>query len=71
VKIGYARAYVWANQTEHGVQFNVSVCRYYKGDDDKWYPSTTFGHTHLLALAKCVDQAHTWICAQLTGDVPV
>jgi hypothetical protein len=71
VKFGYVRASIWLNQTEQGPRYNVTVTRLYKGTDDQWYTSTSFGYGNLLALAKALDQAHTWIAEQYARDADV
>ena len=63
VRLGYIKAAVWKNETEAGVRYNVTVSRLYK-DDDQWGSTESFGRDDLLLLAKVVDQAHSWICAQ-------
>lgn len=72
VRLGRVKAAVWANGSEHGVRYSVSVCRVYKDQDGKWRTSESFGREDLLVLAKVVDRAHTWICEQTqNADVPI
>ena len=40
-------------------------CLYKEGDN--WKEAHSFGRDDLLVLAKTLDQAHTWICAQKTA----
>ena len=72
IRFGFVKATVWANQTERGTMYNVTVTRIYKGADDHWYNSASFGYRDLLTLAKCLDHAHTWISEAASGssDVP-
>lgn len=68
VRFGNVRAAIWANQTERGPMFNVTVSRSYKTKDgdgkDVWSDTDSFGRDDLLVLAKAIDHAHSWIHAQ-------
>lgn len=66
IRMGRIRAAVWANETENGTRYNVTVSRLYK-DDDKWKDSTSFGRDDLLLVAKVADACHSWILAE-TGS---
>lgn len=68
IRFGLVRASIWLNQTEYGPRHHVTCSRLYRGHDDKWYYTTTFGYRDLLALAKCLDWAHSYIAAQIAGD---
>lgn len=71
VRLRNIRAAVWANETEAGLRYNVTVSRLYKDDDDQWKTSESFGRDDLLLLAKVVDLAHTWISEQMqAADTP-
>lgn len=72
VRLRNIRAAIWANDTEVGLRYNVTVSRLYKdNDDDQWKTSESFGRDDLLLLAKVVDLAHTWITEQMqASDVP-
>ena len=63
VRLGSIKAAIWANETENGVRHNVTVSRIYR-DAEEWKSTDSFGRDDLLVLAKVVDQAHSWICAQ-------
>jgi hypothetical protein len=67
ILIGYIKAAIWRNETKHGDSHMVTVCRLYR-NGDKWVESTRFGRDDLLALAKVVDQAHTWITSSANAD---
>jgi hypothetical protein len=60
VRIGSVKAAVWANKTENGTRYNVTVSRIYK-DGENWKSTDGFGRDDLLVLAKVVDFAHSWI----------
>lgn len=68
MRFGSVRAVIWSNPTENGPMFNVTVSRSYKTKEsdgaDVWRDSDSFGRDDLLPLAKALDHAHTWICAQ-------
>ncbi|MFO0840940.1 MAG: hypothetical protein U0797_00895 [Gemmataceae bacterium] len=70
VRLGRVKAAIWANDTEHGVRYGVTVSRVYKDKDGKWQTSESFSRDELLLLAKVSDLAHTWICEATSGDVP-
>ena len=70
VRLKNIRAAIWANETDAGTRYNVTLSRLYKGEDQQWGTSESFGRDDLLLLAKVADLAHTWICEQLqAGDV--
>ncbi len=64
VRFGSVKAVVWENQTQHGLMHNVTVARAYKDDSDQWQESSSFGVDDLLALAKALNAAHSWIHEQ-------
>ena len=66
IRMGRIRAAIWANETENGTRYNVTVSRLYK-DGDKWKDSTSFGRDDLLLVAKVADACHSWIIAE-TGS---
>ncbi len=71
VRLKNIRAAVWANETEMGPRYNATVSRLYKGEDQQWRTSESFGRDDLLLLAKVVDLAHSWITEQTqASDVP-
>lgn len=64
IRMGRIKAAIWENETQNGTRHNVTVQRIYKGDDDQWATSDSFGRDDLPLLAKVVDQAHSWIYQQ-------
>lgn len=71
VRFGLVRACVWLNHTDQGPRHNVTVSRLYMGSDNNWHSTGSFGFRDLLALAKCLDWAHSFIAAQMANsDVP-
>ena len=51
---------IWKNDGEKGSFYTVTPSRSYK-QGDLWKESDSFSEDDLLALAKLIDQAHTWI----------
>jgi len=60
VRLGRIKATIWANQSDNGTWYNVTVSRSYK-DGDEWKSSSSFGRDELLTAAKAADLANTWI----------
>lgn len=60
VRYGAIKAAVWCNQTANGSMHNVTLTRSYK-DGEEWKESASFGADDLLAAAKALSEAHTWI----------
>ncbi len=67
IRLGRIRAAIWENETTNGTRYNVTVSRLYK-DDDTWKDSTSFGRDDLPLVAKIVDQCHTWIFSESSGN---
>ena len=64
LRIGAARAAIWANETDDGQTYHtVTFSRLYKTDDGEWRDTTSFRRGDLLSLAKLADQAHTKLLA--------
>lgn len=65
VRIGRIKAAIWANASEQGTRYNVTVARLYREQEGgEWKSSESFGRDDLLILAKVLDFAHTWIYQQ-------
>lgn len=62
IRTGRIKAAVWANDTEKGVRYNVTLNRLYK-DGETWKNSSSFGRDDLLLASKVLDRAHSWILA--------
>ncbi len=64
IRYGSVRAAIWRNIVDNGNAsrplYNVTFSRSYK-DENEWKDSSSFGSDDLLVLAKCADEAHTWI----------
>jgi hypothetical protein len=70
VRLRNIRAAIWANDTELGLRYNVTVSRLYKDNEQQWRTSESFGRDDLLLVGKVLDLAHTWICEQLQASDP-
>lgn len=65
-RISTLTAVVWRNAGETP-WYSVRLTRGYKTQDG-WAESDSFGYDDLLAAAKLLDQAHSWIGHQLDVD---
>lgn len=63
IRVGKIKAALWANQTERGVQYNVTFSRLYK-KAERWVRTESFGRDDLPLLVMIVQQTHAWIGAQ-------
>ena len=69
VRLGFIKAAVWKNDTQNGVRYNTTFCRFYRDkEDNEWKNSDSYGREDLLMLAKVADRAHTWIHEQSQED---
>jgi hypothetical protein len=58
----------WRNSGQNGTWYSVQLKRSYKNDGDQWRDTDALGQDDLLAAAKLLDMAHTWIMHQLEAD---
>ncbi len=65
VRYGSIRASVWANQTQNGVMHSVTITRSFK-EGEEWHDSTSFARDEILAASKALNEAHSWIYAELS-----
>lgn len=68
VRFGPVRACIWRNHDGERAWYQVTVNRLYKGQDDQWHSTDSFGYGHLLPLSKALDSAHSWIAEQLAAN---
>jgi hypothetical protein len=64
IRHGRIKATIWANQTQRGTMYNVTVVRSYQDEQNNWHDSQSFGVLDLMTLAKAAFDAHTWISTQ-------
>ena len=67
IRIGALQATIWRNHGEKGNWYSVNPTRGYK-HGDVWKETDSLGSDDLLAMAKLLDLAHTWILHQLAAD---
>ena len=51
---------IWKNESDKGPWYSATPSRSFK-QGEVWKESDSYGFDDLLALAKLLDQAHTWI----------
>lgn len=62
VRLGRVKGAIWANATDQGVRYGVSLTRLYKDDQSgEWRNSTSFGRDDLLLVAQVCQMALVWI----------
>jgi hypothetical protein len=67
IRIGVLQVTIWRNHGEKGNWYSVNLTRGYKVDEG-WRETDALGQDDLLAAAKLLDQAHTWIIQQMQAD---
>lgn len=60
IRMGRIQAAIWANAHSGRTFYSVTAERRYRSGES-WKTSTSFGQQDLLALAKVIDEAHSWI----------
>jgi hypothetical protein len=68
IRYGAIKATIWRNATRTGTMFSTTVSRSFKGDDDNWRESHSFGPSDLPTVAKVLLDAHTWVQEQIAGE---
>jgi hypothetical protein len=68
VRIGVLQVTIWRNQSEKGTWYSAIPTRSYKQGDETWKETDSLSFDDLLAMAKLLDQAHTWIMHQQLAD---
>lgn len=65
VRLGRIKGAIWANSTEQGVRYNVTLTRLYKDQESgEWRNSASFGRDDLLLVGKVSELAMEWIYEQ-------
>lgn len=60
-RLGLITTTIWEN---NGF-YSVDVARSYKDDAGEWKNTSSFHHSDLLNVAKCIERAETWIGKQV------
>ena len=68
LRISNLQATIWRNISEKGTWYSVTPSRSYKAGDETWKETDSLGFDDLLAMAKLLDEAHTWISRQMQAD---
>lgn len=70
-RLGRIKAAVWANETQLGTRYSVTIVRLFKDDGEAaWRTSTAFNRDDLPLVAKVADLAHTYIFGLVQNDTP-
>jgi len=70
-RLGRIKAAVWANETQLGTRYSVTIVRLFKEDGEAaWRTSTAFNRDDLPLVAKVADMAHTYIFGLVQNDTP-
>jgi len=82
IRLGRIKAAIWANSTDLGVRYSVSLTRLYKDQGSgEWRTSSSFGRDDLLLVAQVCQMALVWVYQEMqetqnsqetqeTADVP-
>lgn len=62
LRCGVLSVSIWEQSGSNGTFYRVNAQRAYKPDgEEDWKHTDSFGKDDLLAVAKLLDHAHTWI----------
>ena len=67
IRIGTLQVTIWRNHGDKGNWYSVIPSRGYK-QDDGWKETDSLSFDDLLAMAKLLDLAHSWITHQQQAD---
>lgn len=68
IRLGVLQVTIWRNPGEKGDWYSVIPARSYKAGDATWKETDSLNVDDLLAMAKLLDLAHTWIMHQQAAD---
>jgi hypothetical protein len=68
IRIGVLQVTIWRNHGDKGNWYSVIPTRSYKQGDATWKETDSLGFDDLLAMAKLLDLAHTWVMHQQQAD---
>ncbi len=68
IRNGVLQVTIWRNIGENGTWYSVVPTRSYKTGDDIWKETDSLSFDDLLTMAKLLDEAHSWIAAQMKAD---
>ena len=67
IRLGTLQVTIWRNTGQNGTWYSVTPSRGYKADEG-WRETDSLGSDDLLAMAKLLDLAHTWVMHQQQAD---
>ena len=68
IRNGVLQVTIWRNNGEKGPWYSVIPTRSYKQGDETWKETDSLGEGDVLAMAKLLDLADTWIMHQKQAD---
>lgn len=68
IRYGNVHLAIWKNENEKGTNYSVTMERRYRYAGS-WHSTPGFFREDLLALAKALNDAHTWIYARSKDPV--
>lgn len=68
IRYGAIKATIWRNPTRNGTMYSTTVTRSFKGEDEQWRESNSFGPSELPTVAKVLLDAHTWVQEQMSRE---
>lgn len=60
VKLGRVQVEVWANETEHGIRYNLKPRKIYKNAQGKWDSTGSFDRNDAFAVGEAMRMAYHW-----------
>jgi hypothetical protein len=63
IRLGRLRATIWANTTDDGTWYSVTVSRVYQDGGGKTKSASSFGRDDLLPAAEVLRLAYHWVAA--------
>jgi len=68
IRNGVLQVTIWRNTGEKGSWYSVVPTRSFKQGDEIWQETDSLGEGDVLAMAKLLDLADTWIMHQKQAD---
>ena len=64
LRSGNIRAVVWANESENGKWYSITISRSYKTSGGEWKETNQFNRDDLLVVSKLAEFAYQFISSQ-------
>ena len=68
IRNGVLQVTIWRNTGDKGNWYSVVPSRSYRQGDDAWKETDSLGFDDLLAMAKLLNQAHSWLVEAKKAD---